>query len=86
MKRSTYRVTALLPDPSGKLVRDNRYAMNSGIRRSEDMVRQYARELGMALYGDTPERQGDTYRRVWRDAEGVVRATTAVVKEPNPST
>lgn len=69
MKRQQYRV--MLTHPEG-VMRDTKYAMNSGIARSEGLVREYGRSKGFMLYCDKAKRVGDTYTRRWRATDGTV--------------
>lgn len=64
MKRQTYHVT--LTDSHGRLVGQTvAYAMNSGIRASEQLAREYARAEHTVLEGFQPERSDMTYVREW---------------------
>lgn len=80
MKRKYYRAT--FRTDNGASVQRITQAMNSGIRATEDMAREYARSAGLYLYGDVPERVENVYTRRWSGG-GVVG--TATVREVETS-
>ena len=77
MKRTPVTVTLEIVDGDEIAVigRVTTYAFNSGIRASEGLARDYARSIGRILVGDTPQRHGDTYSRVWRNGDTKLIAT-----------
>lgn len=76
MKRTTYQV--VLANAAGVPMRHERtYAHNSGVRKSEALVREYARELGTSFHGDRPVRDESGYRREWDNGAGIT--VTALV-------
>lgn len=68
MKRQAYRAT--LWRVNELISEDVAYAHNSGVRKSEALARQYARDQGVILTGDKPERDEYGYTRVWRSDAG----------------
>jgi hypothetical protein len=64
MKRRTFEA-AMYDSAGNELASANRYAMNSGIRASEELVRSHARTEGARYVADKPAREGDVYTRQW---------------------
>jgi hypothetical protein len=56
------------------------YAFNSTVRRSEALVREFARNRGRMFEGDLPSRDGDFYRRAWWSDEICVIALVRPAK------
>lgn len=68
--------TVAIAHESGETIETvTRYAMNAGIRMSEQLVREHARSLGQVFTGDAPMRDGEEYRRRWVGPNSVVHAS-----------
>lgn len=85
MKRPV--VTAQLLDSAGAVILEGvRYAWNSGVRETEALLRQYARENDLVFHGSLPEvvrsESGREYRREWTSHDG--RTVWALVTEVEP--
>ena len=81
MTRKTYTVTVETDDGS-KIGATVAYAMNSGIRKSEAIVREYARARGVYYLGDMPYRDSEgRYRRTWQSL--YLHALRVCVSEAN---
>lgn len=79
MKRQEYRV--ILSTDDDPLYREVvAYALNSGVRKSEALVRDLARDKGTVFTGEKPARDETGYRRVWTDPQG--NRVTAYVFPP----
>ena len=68
MKRQTYKAT--LWRVNELVSEDVAYAHNSGVRKSEALVREFARDHGVMMHGDKPRRDKEGYTRVWRSPDG----------------
>lgn len=79
MQRERYLVTLC---QGGELVADGlAYAHNSGVRKSESLAREYAREHGVVLHGSKPIRDEHGYTRWWRSVDGIHELTAFVAKD-----
>ena len=72
-----YFTVEITNEQGGRISTVTRYAMNSGIRMSEQLVREHARGLGQVFQGDAPTREGDVYRRRWVGPDSVVFASVS---------
>lgn len=75
MKRQAYKVTLWRPE-NDLIWEATAYAHNSGVRKSEELVRRFARENGLTMTGGKPHRDENGYVRIWR---GSGREVTACV-------
>lgn len=81
MKRRTFTATVYDVATGDGLATTTSYAMNSGIRASEKLVRKIALTDGSAYTGTTPAaRVNDEYRRTWTN-ETTGRIVLVCVKE-----
>jgi hypothetical protein len=81
MKRRTY--TARIVINGERVIDKTTYAWNSGIRTTETLVREYARETRTLYIGDKPAvadptARERTYLRHWTSADGQTTITAAV--------
>lgn len=68
MQRKTFKV--VLSGPLGDTIsEDIAYAHNSSVRKSEALVRSYARSHGVIMHGSKPVRDEEGYSRVWRSSD-----------------
>lgn len=63
MRRTQYM--AALTENGTQIAHADAYAHNSAVRKSEALVRTYARNRGITLAGDRPTREGTLYIRRW---------------------
>lgn len=77
MKRQKYNAT--LWRVNELIAEDVAYAHNSAVRKSEALVRQYARDHGVIMHGGTPHRDENGYARIWRSADGSLEVVTSVI-------
>lgn len=78
MKRTTFQVTLFNADAvidSGVA-----FAFNSAIRKSEELVRRYARAHNTLMHGATPVTEGEKYNRTgytreWSDGTVILTAS-----------
>lgn len=80
MKRRTFTATVYDVATSDELVTATRYAMNSGIRASEKLIREIALKDGSVYTGSKPAHVDGEYRRTWTN-ETTGRITLVCVKE-----
>lgn len=80
MKRVEYHVTVTDVGRQEIVATSSKFAKNSGIRESEALVRQIARDEGTIYYGDKPVTSpfyDRSYHRTWRG--GNARVLLAIV-------
>ena len=77
MKRRYF--IAELVDNGRTIAMSEAYAMNSAIRASEALARDYARDHSMVLNGEQPTRYGQIYTRRWVGPDVVLKAVVAEV-------
>lgn len=77
MKRQTYK--ASIWAVADQLAEDTAYAHNSGVRKSEALVRRYARDNGVIMHGGKPHRDENGYARIWRSADGSHELVATVI-------
>lgn len=65
MKRRTFIAALYRAGESDPFVTSTAYAMNSAIRATEALAREYARGRQIILTGQLPSREGNVYRRAW---------------------
>lgn len=65
MKRRTFTAELFRAGEHEPIATATAYAMNSTIRASEALAREYARGRRIILDGALPSHKGDTYRRAW---------------------
>lgn len=63
MQRTPHLAT--LTENGTQIEHADAYAHNSAVRKSEALVRNYARTRGITLTGDKPTRVGTFYTRRW---------------------
>lgn len=78
MTRTTFQVTLF----NGDAVIDSgvAFAFNSAIRKSEELVRRYARAHNTLMHGATPVAEGEKYNRTgytreWSDGAVILTAS-----------
>lgn len=77
MKRTTFNVTLDRGDDT--VASGVAYAFNSAIRKSEELVRGYARARNILMHGGTPVAEGEKYNRTaytreWSDGAEILTA------------
>lgn len=72
MKRQKFRVA--LYRGTDEIARDESFAHNSGVRKSEALVRAFAREHDTLMIGASPHRNDEGYSRQWTDGTHTVIA------------
>ena len=65
MKRQKFRVA--IYRGTEELATDEAFAHNSGVRKSEALVREFARGHDTLMQGAQPHRDENGYARIWRD-------------------
>ena len=71
-KASVWRANELLSEGVA-------YAHNSGVRKSEALVREFARDRGVMMYGEQPNRDDEGYTRIWRSSDGQHELVACVI-------
>lgn len=77
MKRQQFRAT--LWQVNELVSEDVAYAHNSGVRKSEALVRDFARSHGVIMHGGKPRRDETGYARIWKSADGSLEVVASVI-------
>ena len=63
-----------------ELARAEAFAHNSGVRKSEGLVREYARRHGVIMHGGKARRDHENgYTRIWRSEDGAHEVVAVVI-------